>query len=51
MVEGLLSGVKVVEYCSFISGPYCAKLFADLGAEVIKVEKPEGDEARRGVRF
>jgi CoA:oxalate CoA-transferase len=47
MSEGLLSGVKVVEYCSFISGPYCAKLFADLGAEVIKVEKPGGDEARK----
>ena len=47
MAEGLLSGVKVVEYCSFVSGPYCTKLFADLGAEVIKVEKPGGDEARK----
>jgi crotonobetainyl-CoA:carnitine CoA-transferase CaiB-like acyl-CoA transferase len=47
MAEGLLSSVKVVEYCSFVSGPYCTKLFSDLGAEVIKVEKPEGDEARR----
>jgi CoA:oxalate CoA-transferase len=47
MSEGLLSGVKVVEYCSFIAGPYCGKLFADLGAEVIKVEKPGGDEARK----
>ena len=47
MAEGPLSGVKVIEYCSFIAGPYCAKLFADLGAEVIKVEPPEGDEARR----
>jgi CoA:oxalate CoA-transferase len=46
MAEGLLSGVKVVEYASFVSGPYCTKLFADLGAEVIKVEKPGGDEAR-----
>ena len=47
MAEGLLSGVKVVEYCSFVAGPYCTKLFADLGAEVIKVEKPGGDEARK----
>src|SRR5580704_12223696 len=47
MAEGLLKGVKAVEYCSFVSGPYCTKLFADLGAEVIKVEKPEGDEARK----
>lgn len=46
MAEGLLTGVKVVEYCSFVSGPYCTKLFADLGAEVIKIEKPKGDEAR-----
>lgn len=47
MADGPLSGVKVIEYCSLVSGPYCTKLFADLGAEVIKVEKPEGDEARR----
>lgn len=47
MAEGPLSGVKVVEYSSFVSGPYCTKLFADLGAEVIKVETPEGDEARK----
>ena len=50
MAEGPLSGVKLVEYCSFVSGPYCTKLFADLGAEVIKVENLAGDEARkRGV--
>jgi crotonobetainyl-CoA:carnitine CoA-transferase CaiB-like acyl-CoA transferase len=47
MAEGPLSGVKAIEYCSFVAGPYCGKLLADLGAEVIKIEKPEGDEARR----
>ena len=47
MAEGPLSGVKVVEYCDFISGPYCTKLLADLGAEVIKIERPEGDSARK----
>jgi crotonobetainyl-CoA:carnitine CoA-transferase CaiB-like acyl-CoA transferase len=42
-----LSGLKVLEYSEFISGPYCGKFFADLGAEVIKVEKPGvGDRAR-----
>jgi crotonobetainyl-CoA:carnitine CoA-transferase CaiB-like acyl-CoA transferase len=51
MAEGPLSGVKLVEYCSFVSGPYCTKLFADLGAEVIKVENPEGDEARKRGAF
>ncbi|MFC1986939.1 CaiB/BaiF CoA transferase family protein [Chloroflexota bacterium] len=42
-----LSGLKVLEYSEFISGPYCGKLLANLGAEVIKVEPPGlGDKAR-----
>ena len=42
-----LSGLKVLEYSEFISGPYCGKLLADLGAEVIKIEPPgSGDKAR-----
>jgi CoA:oxalate CoA-transferase len=44
---GALNGLKVLELSEFISGPYCGKMMADLGAEVIKVEKPEGDTARR----
>lgn len=47
MAAGPLSGVKVIEYCHFISGPYCTKMLADLGAEVLKIERPEGDDARR----
>ncbi len=48
MAEQALSGLKVVEYGGFISAPYCTKLMADLGAEVIKVEEPGGgDESRR----
>ena len=44
---GALSSLKVVEWSEFISGPYCGKLLADLGAEVIKVEKPGcGDKTR-----
>ena len=43
-----LQGVKVVELAKLVAGPYCAKLLADLGAEVVKVEEPlVGDEARR----
>jgi len=48
MGESALAGIKVLEYCQMVSGPYCAKLMGDLGAEVIKIEKPRlGDEARR----
>ncbi|MFH1486590.1 MAG: CoA transferase [Chloroflexota bacterium] len=47
MAKGLLEGLKVIEYGSFISAPYAAKLMADMGAEVIKVEEPGiGDESR-----
>ena len=47
MAKQALSELKVVEYGSFVSAPYCTKLMADLGAEVVKVEEPgKGDEAR-----
>ena len=47
-----LDGVKVVEYGNLISGPFCAKILADLGAEVIKIEEPEsGDDSRRQEPF
>lgn len=44
--KGLLSGVRVLELGQGISGPYCGKVLAHLGADVIKVEPPEGDPAR-----
>ena len=38
----MLEGLRVVEQGAFITGPYAAMLLADMGAEVIKVERPEG---------
>ena len=48
MASQALSDLRVVEYAEMVSGPMCGKLFADMGAEVIKLERPgAGDEARR----
>ena len=41
-----LEGIKVVELATFIAAPCCARYLADLGAEVIKVERPQGDPQR-----
>jgi crotonobetainyl-CoA:carnitine CoA-transferase CaiB-like acyl-CoA transferase len=46
-VTGPLTGLHVVEIANEISGPYAAKLFVDLGAEVTKIEPPAGDPLRR----
>ena len=41
-----LSGIKVIEFCQVLAGPFCGCLLADMGAEVIKVEPPDGDLMR-----
>lgn len=44
--RGPLAGVKVLDLSRWISGPFCAKLLADFGADVIKIERPSGEEVR-----
>jgi crotonobetainyl-CoA:carnitine CoA-transferase CaiB-like acyl-CoA transferase len=43
-----LIGIKVIEHTTALAGPYCAQLLGDLGAEVIKVERPDGGDQARG---
>src|SRR5690349_9119825 len=45
-LDGVLAGVRVLDFGRYIAGPYCAALLADLGADVIRIERIGGGEDR-----
>jgi crotonobetainyl-CoA:carnitine CoA-transferase CaiB-like acyl-CoA transferase len=45
-MDKVLKGIRVLDFGRYIAGPYCATLLADLGAEVIRIEKVDGSEDR-----
>jgi len=48
-MSGPLSGCRVIELAHIMAGPVCGLMLADMGADVVKVEKPDGDDSRRFV--
>jgi crotonobetainyl-CoA:carnitine CoA-transferase CaiB-like acyl-CoA transferase len=51
MTAGPLHGLRVLDLSRFIAGPFCAQMLGDMGADVIKVERPGGEDARHHAPF
>jgi crotonobetainyl-CoA:carnitine CoA-transferase CaiB-like acyl-CoA transferase len=51
VTDSALDDLRVIELAEGVAGPYCGKLFADLGADVVKIEPPAGDATRRAGPF
>src|SRR5579883_1385476 len=43
---GALAGIKIVDLTRVLGGPYCTQMLGDHGADIVKVEPPQGDETR-----
>src|SRR3970040_2120227 len=47
-MDGALSGIKIIEIASYVTGPFASQMLADMGAEVIKIEQPGHGDPFRG---